>query len=177
MKRFILLPVLILFLLWLSGFFYFVYSARSYAIDTRTTTDAIVVLTGGNQRINTGVNLLKAGFAPILFISGVESPNQLRNFLVEKKVNLDQVLYGLNAATTQDNAKEVADFISAHSIDSIRLVTSYYHMPRALVAIQKVVPASTIIIPHVVVSDIVNYVILFKEYHKYMVMRLLNYNF
>jgi uncharacterized SAM-binding protein YcdF (DUF218 family) len=174
MRRLTLISFFV-FCVWFSGFIYYIYYSESYRIDTVTTTDAIVVFTGGKQRINTGIKLLKAGYAPILFISGVASPKQLQNFLVESGVNVSQVIYGLEANTTKDNVLEIVEFISKNNIRSIRLVTSSYHMLRALEETLRLIPSSVIIIPHPVFSETRKYAVLFKEYHKYIASRILEY--
>lgn len=171
--RYVILFISLSFLTWCVGGFYYIYQTESYEITNRSQTDAIVVYTGGNQRINTGINLLKAGYAPIIFISGVSSPAQLKNFLKEKGIDQDQVVYGLSANTTRGNAAEIAEFISAHGLKSIRLVTSSYHMPRALEETKKLVQHGTIIIPHPVISENRNYKVLFKEYNKYLLIQIL----
>jgi len=173
--RYIASTVALLFTLWCAGGFYYIYSTESYVITNRSQTDAIVVYTGGSQRINTGISLLKAGYAPLMFISGVSSPVQLKNFLTENGIEEDQVIYGLSANTTQDNAEEIAEFISAHNLRSIRLVTSSYHMPRALEETQSRVRLGTVIIPHPVLSEQRNYKILFREYNKYIISKFLKY--
>lgn len=108
-----------------------------------------------------------------MFISGVSSPTQLKNFLTEKGIGQYQVIYGLSANTTRDNAEEIAEFVSAHNLKSIRLVTSSYHMPRALEATQSRVRLGTIVIPHPVLSEQRNYKVLFKEYNKYLMSKIL----
>lgn len=175
MKRIIILSILAVLSCWIGGFFYYINYTKSYKINTSTLTDAIVVFTGGRQRIQTGINLLKAGYAPILFIAGIDSPNQLKNFLTEQQISSDRVIYGLTAATNQNNAREIADFISTHSITSVRLVTFFYHMPTALEETSRLVRPSTIIIPHPVFPSQLAYIILFKEYNKYLAIIFLKY--
>ena len=176
MIRSTMLSIATILLLWSGGYLYYIQYTKSYLIDKSTITNAIVVLTGGRQRINTGIALLKAGYAPILYISGVESKNQLKNFLSENHIQQDQVMYG-NAATTEGNAIEIADFISNHGISSIRLVTSSYHMPRALLEVQRFIPMNSRvnIVPHPVFSEYQNYSVLFKEYNKYLIIVVLKF--
>src|ERR1700682_6462202 len=58
-------------LLWLGGFGWFVASSYLMRPDPSSTTDAIVVLTGGRQRLETGLALLPAGKGKKLLLSGV----------------------------------------------------------------------------------------------------------
>jgi len=95
--------------------------------------DAVVVLTGGFGRVNKGIELIRNKKADILFISGVnkavtadyvKSVNGL-----DSKVNLH---LGYLARNTYENAAEVAAFVKENNIRSMVLVTSAYHIPRAL---------------------------------------------
>ena len=65
--------------LWLAGLLWF---ATPPAADSLTTpTDAIVVLTGGSLRLQSGLELLRDGKGRMLFISGIN-----------QEVDLDDVL-------------------------------------------------------------------------------------
>ena len=58
------LPALfILFAAWTGGLFWFASLVNRGPEDTGTTTDAIVVLTGGTERVAAAVDLLKQGKA------------------------------------------------------------------------------------------------------------------
>src|SRR5581483_7363755 len=57
--------------LWICGLIWFVAASLGLHGDPRTPTDAIVVLTGGKQRLETGLALLAGGKGKKLFISGV----------------------------------------------------------------------------------------------------------
>ena len=173
LRKKVILALSALLLLWIMGFVGFIFYTRSFIIIDRSVTDAIIVFTGGRQRIKTGVSLLKAGYAPILFISGVESPVELKNFLIENNVPIEQVIYGLNAGTTKDNALEVNNFVNNYNITSIRLVTSSYHMPRAYAETRRLISPTVTIIPHAFIPTKNNYLVLFKEYHKYLIVILM----
>lgn len=160
---------------WLGGFATFIFYTKSFKIYN-TVTEAIVVFTGGKQRVGTGIGLLKSGYAPILFISGVgASPAALDKRLKENGIKREQVIYGMKASNTLENAIEIGDFITNYRIKSVRLVTSSYHMPRALLEIRKVVPYGVIILPHPVYIDQHNLLFLFKEYHKYLIIGLMTF--
>jgi len=64
-----------------------------------------------------------------------------------KQIDPSKIEVGRKAINTVGNAKETADWVAANNIKSIRLVTSSYHMPRALVEFRKHLPGVTII-PH-----------------------------
>ena len=71
---------LMLALLWLGGFAWFVKAAQDSAA-TMDSTDAIVVLTGGAERVETGFRLLADGLAPRLFVSGVHPDSRLQDLV------------------------------------------------------------------------------------------------
>ena len=74
MKRFKLIALMYFYflcLVWLGGFIIFQQYIRKRPIDNTTKTDAIVVLTGGKNRITEATALYNNGLADLLFISGV----------------------------------------------------------------------------------------------------------
>ncbi len=67
-------------LLWLGGFFYFIYPLPTHSSDNaQEKTDAIVVWTGGGCRVATGLELLAHGLSDRLFISGVYRDGETRD--------------------------------------------------------------------------------------------------
>jgi uncharacterized SAM-binding protein YcdF (DUF218 family) len=169
--RNVVIIILTIFALWGGGFAYYLYTINSYE-PSNNTTSAIVVFVGGGRRVETAIALLKAGYAPILFITGVESTNQLQNLLKEQNVREQQVIYAHNKTMTEeDYAKKTADFVLTHNITSIRLVTSNYNMPVALKKINEALPSAqhTYVIPHPVFSaGSKQYSLLFRSYNDYL---------
>ena len=102
----------------------------------------IVVLTGGKQRIEKGVDLLLKGYGKKLFISGVFMPSEIElKFENEKEKNelfKCCVFFGEKAKNTVENAYEVEKWLNKNSeINSIILVSSYYHLPRSMMIFTK----------------------------------------
>lgn len=125
--------------------------------DINNVTDAIVVLTGGSERIKHAIFLLDLNYANKLFISGVNKEVKLNELLIlhgyspVKKAELaKRIELGYSAIDTIQNAEEIAAWVRKNNINSIRLVTSNYHMKRAMLEIQdktpniKIVPYSVI---------------------------------
>ena len=120
------------------------------ALDARGKADiateapySIVVLTGGGQRIQTGQDLLIAGVAPELFISGVGTGVRMQDILPNLPEYLQgQVTLGRKANDTRGNAKEVAEWLNnqARTPSAMVLVTGHYHLPRALLLFQRTMP-------------------------------------
>ncbi|MCT7377332.1 YdcF family protein [Chelativorans salis] len=106
--------------------------------------DGIVVLTGGQSRIDTGLHLLKAGKGKRLLISGV-NPMARRDDLrlatggdrnlFNCCIDIDRV-----ALNTIGNAEESAKWASANTYGSIIVVTNNYHMPRSLLEMRRILP-------------------------------------
>jgi uncharacterized SAM-binding protein YcdF (DUF218 family) len=155
-KRAGLLLVTGILLLWLAGLGWFTATLLAGVADPDTPTDAIVVLTGGSQRIEGGLKLLADGKAKKLFISGVyqgvDTAEMLRLSRATPQWVACCVVLGHAADNTVGNALETALWLRHEGYRSIRLVTANYHMRRALLEFRRVVP-DVEIIPHPVVPD------------------------
>jgi uncharacterized SAM-binding protein YcdF (DUF218 family) len=142
---------------WLIGLVWFVRGVAEPVADAESATDAVVVLTGGSQRIDSGLALLAAGKARKLFVSGVH-PGVDTAEVMRQAPNAPRwleccIVLGHDAADTQGNAQETAHWLAREGLHSIRLVTANYHMRRALLEFGRVVPAGTVIIPHPVFPE------------------------
>lgn len=134
-RRLILYGGLSLLAAWCLGFVYFAHYINSYEIDKTTKTDAIVVLTGGRNRILEGIQLLNENLADKLFISGVPENITISQIEKQAKIKADdetKIELGRKAKNTIENAIEAEEWIKKNNIKSIRLVTSSYHIPRSL---------------------------------------------
>lgn len=164
------------FIVWLIGYGVFVGRVLEKAPERiHDKTDAIIVLTGGNFRINTGFSLLQSGLSDTVYITGVApqvTEDDLRA-LWRGKGDLPEccIILGHRARTTLGNAQETRDWIKENNIDSIRLVTSTYHMDRALLEFKNMI-GHIEIIQHPVeeidydLKDRKFWILTFKEYNK-----------
>lgn len=170
---------------WVVGLLIFIETINAYQepqIDeTLKPAQAIVVLTGGSERLTTGLALLKAGKGQKLLVSGV--PTGLTIEKIMAKENVPQhlrdccITLGHSAADTLGNAEETKLWIENENFHSLRLVTANYHMPRSLVLLQEAMPDIEII-PHPVVPSSVKLshwwtwpgsaTLLANEYDKYL---------
>ena len=128
---------------WLAGFVWFVHGAIR-ADAGRARADGIVVLTGGADRIATGLRLLQQGRGRVLLISGVghgaELPTLLRGTGIDPDGLADRVTLGRSATSTTGNADETAVWVGERGLHSLLIVTASYHMPRALTELQRSLP-------------------------------------
>lgn len=120
---------------WLGGFLGFAYTINNFKVDDSSATDAIVALTGGRKRISEAVELLNKGKAEKLFISGVFESTSLKEIQKSNNVKITtsrEISLGKNAKNTVENVVEAVYWAEQNKVDSIRLVTSNYHLPRSM---------------------------------------------
>jgi uncharacterized SAM-binding protein YcdF (DUF218 family) len=138
------------------GFAVFVWQLPSQPIALDRDADGIVVLTGGTSRVSDALALLAAHRGKRLLITGVnpgtttadiarENPNY-RNLLT-CCVDLDY-----SAINTFGNATQARLWATDHGFRSLIVVTSAYHMPRALSELEHQLPHAALT-PFPVLSD------------------------
>lgn len=118
----------------LAGFVWFVFAVPGPA-DVAQKTDGVAVLTGGPGRTARGLQVMQADSAKRMLISGVDrvaTPEEVR---LAAGISPDMfrccVDLGFVAEDTRSNAAEVASWVRLHRLQSVRLVTASFHMPRA----------------------------------------------
>lgn len=135
--------------LYFVGLFEFTGLMPRAVADPTSETDAIVVLTGGSQRLTSAFELMAAHRARWLFVSGVNRETDLARLPGAAALGADElaccVVLGHDADDTIGNAAETAAFVRGHAIASLRLVTSSYHMPRALLELKRALPGMRIV--------------------------------
>ena len=140
----LLATIVFLGLAWAAGFLWFI-SSLPHGNGAPTTTDGIVVLTGaGGERIPTAMSLINNGLGKRLLISGVNpkiSREQIATLWPGEGSDFDCCVdLGMKAETTEGNAEEVRLWASDNKFDRILLVTSEYHMPRAMLEMRNASP-------------------------------------
>lgn len=173
---------LLLLLLFIIGFLIFVRGIERNQSDASVTADGIVVLTGGTARIDEAMKLLEQGKAKRLLISGVY-PGTTIDALKEISTGDDQLFaccvdIDKEARNTIDNATETSQWVARNHYGSVIVVTSNYHMPRALAELGRAMPAVRLVPFSVVVESKVRVErwwaypgtakLLFREYVKFL---------
>jgi uncharacterized SAM-binding protein YcdF (DUF218 family) len=134
---------------WLAGLFWFAGRIPGPGPTDTAVTDAIAVPTGGSGRLQAGLDLLAAGRAEKLFVSGVYRGVEVAELLRLSARAPDRlrccVVLGYSADNTAGNARETAEWMSREGYSSLRLVTASYHMPRSLLEFRRAMPGVTII--------------------------------
>jgi uncharacterized SAM-binding protein YcdF (DUF218 family) len=139
-----------------AGFLWFAFHVATEEAPFYGAADGIVALTGGPSRIPDAVELLALGRGRRLLITGVGpttntaelirlAPDHQRWFGC--CIDLDYM-----AANTVGNAVEIRRWVRERGFRSLVVVTSGYHMPRAMLEISHRLPDITLI-PFPVVAE------------------------
>ncbi|MDP6405332.1 MAG: YdcF family protein [Alphaproteobacteria bacterium] len=136
-------------LVWLGGLLWFAAQLPSEVEDPYSQSDGIVVLTGGATRLAAGFALLDAGKAKQLFISGVHrgtSREHIKRLMEQAPARFECCVdLGKTAEDTAGNAAETATWVARRAIQTLRVVTAGYHMPRSLLEFRQAMPEVTLI--------------------------------
>jgi uncharacterized SAM-binding protein YcdF (DUF218 family) len=131
------------------GFFWFVAQIPTEEVQLNRQADGIVVLTGGAERIPDAIELLAAGSGKRLLITGVYrstrsseiariTPHYAKYFSC--CIDLDR-----SALNTFGNALQARRWAHEHNFNSLIVVTSNWHMPRAMSELRHQLPDITLI--------------------------------
>jgi uncharacterized SAM-binding protein YcdF (DUF218 family) len=143
------------------GFVGFISQLRGVETGPDRKADGIVVLTGGSSRVSDAMELLASGYGQRLLISGVHRTNAASDIsrslpdtsppdnqtLLSCCVDLDRF-----AINTRSNAAETRRWARERGFKSLIVVTSNYHMPRAIVELSHAMPDIRLI-PFAVVGE------------------------
>lgn len=126
------------------GFLWFISNIANEEVTLERNADGIVVLTGAAARIPDGIELLAAEHGKRLLITGVHRTISAKEIarltpLYTKYfkccIDLDR-----SALNTFGNALETKRWAHEHNFMSLIVVTSNWHMPRALVELEHQLP-------------------------------------
>lgn len=179
--RSVLLTLAVLAVAFVGGFVWFVGTMATAETAPSRNADGIVVLTGAAARINDAMALLAEGRGKRLLISGVNPTTraqEISQLMPEHRrwfsccVDLDYT-----AVNTIGNAVETRRWVEAQGFRSLIVVTSNFHMPRAMAELAHQLPGVTLV-PYAVISERVRVDswwtsqstarLLFWEYVKYL---------
>lgn len=168
-------------LLLTGGLFWFVMQIKTEEVPLDRRADGIVVLTGAAARIPDAIELLAAERGKRLLITGVHHGTRMREIarltpLYSKYftccIDLDR-----SALNTFGNALETKRWASEHNFNSLIIVTSNWHMPRAMAEMRHQLPMAELTAYPVVSektktdswwSNSESFRLIFGEYLKYL---------
>jgi uncharacterized SAM-binding protein YcdF (DUF218 family) len=145
------------FALFGAGFFWFASQVNTVEAPLVRKADGMVVLTGGAERVTDAIRLLMAGHARRLLITGVSSGTTAQEIARSVQGSAETVRccvdLGYSAQNTAGNAEETSRWVREKNIRaSLIVVTSSYHMRRALAEMRLRLPHLELV-PHAVVAD------------------------
>ena len=167
----------IIFTVWIIGLIVFLWKINHFNDVSQRKTEAIIALTGGRNRIAEAFKLLEKKESDKLFITGVGKNISLEHIGNTQHIDFtpdSRIEIGNQASNTVENAIEAHHWIEENKIQSIRLVTSNYHIIRSFLEFKEYNPNLAIII-HPVYSENIEkkwwtswrtFSLLFKEYNK-----------
>ena len=156
-KVFFLLIFIIIFIYFCTGLLKYKEQVQSLTEYSIKEAENVVILTGGSNRIKEGLKLIK-NFSKLgsmnidILISGTGkgftksnvnkllSKNDPLNIFIECCLELDN-----KSQNTRSNAIETLKWVNKNSIKQLILITSNYHMPRAVLEFKNKMPNLKII--------------------------------
>ncbi len=162
-------------LIYALGFVFFALTLGKPAAADAAPTEAAVVLTGGSNRIEHAVEILKDHRAKRLLVAGadplVTKADLARRLGGSRRLINCCVDLGSESVDTRSNAEEAGRWIAQHHFRSVRLITSDWHIRRARFEFRKVLGHNYRLVTDGVRSE-PSFLTLFGEYNKYVLRRL-----
>jgi len=167
------------------GFCWYLLKVPTEEVTLDRNADGIVVLTGAAARIPDAIELLATDHGKRLLISGVHRDTRAREIArltpVYAKYFACCIDLDRSALNTFGNALETKRWAREHNFNSLIVVTSNWHMPRAMAELEHQLPDATLISFPVISpkmkdrpwwSDPETVRLLFGEYLKYLLARV-----
>ena len=146
-----LLVLLVVLGLALASFQKFVLTLPNDDTKLSAPIDGLVVATGGQLRIQKGVELLAGGKADRMLISGVGKG--ITKELLKENLAISNrqasffdccVEIEFTATNTNGNAQATFEWMQKHALDDILLVSANYHLPRAELIFKQYLPENSV---------------------------------
>ena len=146
-----LLVLLVVLGLAIASFQKFVLTLPNDETKLPAPIDGLVVATGGQLRIQKGVELLAGGKADRMLISGVGKG--ITKELLKENLAISNhqahffdccVEIEFAATDTNGNAQATFEWMQKHALDDILLVSANYHLPRAELIFKQYLPENSV---------------------------------
>lgn len=173
--------ILLLFCIVVMLFIDFTYTTFSLR-QRDVKTDAIVVLTGGRGRVEEGIRLYRDHRARWLYLVGVDPSVRKSDLFTDRAGTRGgaEIVLEKSSRNTLENALYSRDLIARHKSRSLLLITSRYHMKRAVLIFRSTLPKDIAVYPYPVDSKNLkqawwshggSFRLLFSEFYKYCLFK------
>ena len=164
-----------LLLIYALGFVLFAVTLGRPAGKDSPRTEAGIVLTGGDGRIEHGVAALRSGKVKRLLVAGAD-PSVAKGDIAARVPGSGRWVrccldLGSESVDTRSNAAEAERWLQARGFKSYRLITSDWHMRRARFEFEREMGDSRTLVVDAVRTE-PRLMTIFKEYNKYLFRRL-----
>ncbi len=164
-----------LLMLYALGFVLFAFTLSKPAPSSTPSVDAAIVLTGARGRLEHGVDALRHHKARRMFLAGAD-PSVTKGDIARRLPGGARLVaccvdLGSQSVDTRSNAHEAEAWLAKHHYHSLLLITSDWHMRRALFEFENVLGSRYAIHPDAVGTQPA-FATLFGEYNKYLLRRL-----
>jgi uncharacterized SAM-binding protein YcdF (DUF218 family) len=117
------------------------------ADDEPARVDAVVVLAGGDHRLDEALRLVRSGVAPVLAISaGRDADWPEANRLCGQRRPFRVVCFDAEPFSTRGEARWTAGAAAARGWDSVAVVTSDYHVLRSRMLFERCLRARVAVV-------------------------------
>lgn len=95
------------------------------------------------SRLDTGIELYRQGNAPLIIVSGglgkegYDEALVMKNYLVSHDIPAENIIEDPLGINTHETAKKVSEIVKNTDIDGVIIVTQYYHVLRAKLALKR----------------------------------------
>ncbi|MEK4293557.1 YdcF family protein [Paenibacillus sp. FSL R5-0914] len=135
--------------------FFFFFTAGRFLTLTQLPkqADAIIVLSGGQERVEKAAELYKAGYAPSIILSNAKESTSSSGDMLQTAFNLgiphDAIYTEKAAESTNQNAEFTLSVMKEHDFHSAIVVSSDFHMRRVKFLFDRVYKKSDIELTYV----------------------------
>lgn len=139
-----------------------------------TKFDGVIAYTGGKYRIGTTALIIQNGFKGPVLISGVFPGTNLNttfNALGLSKQQTQQINLDYSAISTVGNVQQTLNWVKSNNLSKVLIITSYYHVPRTQLLLDKLTDRKVKFIAYPVFSNNASISLLFSEYVKYLLFK------
>lgn len=157
------------------GFVLFAFTLGKPAAGDIAKTDAGIVLTGGDGRIERGVAVLEQGKIKRLLVAGAD-PSVAKRDIARRVPGSGRLVrccvdLGSESVDTRSNASEAERWLEDNKFRSYRLITSDWHMRRARFEFERTIGDERVMVVDAVRTE-PGLRTMFTEYNKYIFRRL-----